>query len=119
MATNDILTVFGGQPANFLDVGGGASAEQVEEAFKIILGDPGVKAIWVNIYGGIARCDIIAEGVIAAAKKVGLPVGLVVRLQGTNAREGREMLAGSGLELTTATTMAEGAGKAIEAAGGK
>ncbi len=119
MATNDILTVFGGQPANFLDVGGGASAEQVEEAFKIILGDPDVAAIWVNIYGGIARCDVIAEGVITAAKKVGLPVPLVVRLQGTNAVEGRKMLAESGLELTAAVTMAEGAEKAIEAAGGK
>ena len=119
MATNDILTVFGGQPANFLDVGGGASAEQVEEAFKIILGDPDVVAIWVNIYGGIARCDVIAGGVITAAKKVGLPVPLVVRLQGTNAEEGRKMLAESGLELTAATTMAEGAKKAVEAAGGK
>jgi succinyl-CoA synthetase beta subunit len=118
MATNDILTVYGGQPANFLDVGGGASAEQVEEAFKIILGDTSVKAIWVNIYGGIARCDIIAEGIITAAKKVGLPVGLVVRLQGTNAQEGRKMLAESGLELATATTMADGAEKVIEAAGG-
>lgn len=118
MATNDILTVFGGQPANFLDVGGGANAQQVEEAFKIILGDPEVKAIWVNIYGGIARCDIIAEGVITAAKKVGLPVPLVVRLEGTNAQQGREMLAQSGLELTTATTMADGAQKAIEATGG-
>ncbi len=118
MATNDILTVFGGQPANFLDVGGGASAQQVEEAFKIILGDPDVKAIWVNIYGGIARCDIIAEGIITAAQKVGLPVPLVVRLEGTNARQGRDMLAQSGLELTTATTMADGAQKAIEAAGG-
>jgi succinyl-CoA synthetase beta subunit len=119
MATNDILTVFGGQPANFLDVGGGASADQVEEAFKIILGDPDVRAIWVNIYGGIARCDVIAEGVITAARKVGLPVPLVVRLQGTNAEEGRRMLAESGLELTTATTMADGARKAVEAAGGK
>jgi succinyl-CoA synthetase beta subunit len=119
MATNDILTVFGGQPANFLDVGGGANAEQVEEAFKIILGDPKVRAIWVNIYGGIARCDVIAEGVTAAAKKVGLPVPLVVRLQGTNAEQGREILSGSGLELRTATTMAEGAQKAIEAAGGR
>jgi succinyl-CoA synthetase beta subunit len=118
MATNDILTVFGGQPANFLDVGGGASAEQVEEAFKIILGDDKVKAIWVNIYGGIARCDVIAEGVITAARKVGLPVPLVVRLQGTNAEEGRKMLAESGLELITATTMADGAEKAIKAAGG-
>jgi len=118
MATNDILTVYGGQPANFLDVGGGASAGQVEEAFKIILGDKDVKAIWVNIYGGIARCDVIAEGVITAAKKVGLPVPLVVRLQGTNAEAGRKMLAESGLELITATTMAEGAQKAIESVGG-
>jgi len=118
MATNDILAVFGGQPANFLDVGGGASAEQVEEAFKIILGDSKVKAIWVNIYGGIARCDVIAEGVIAAAKKVGLPVPLIVRLQGTNAEQGRKMLAESGLELATTVTMAEGARKAIDAVGG-
>ena len=118
MATNDILTVYGGQPANFLDVGGGASAQQVEEAFKIIMGDTKVRAIWVNIYGGIARCDIIAQGVTAAVRNVGLSVPLVVRLEGTNAEEGRKMLAESGLELATATTMADGAAKAIEAAGG-
>ncbi len=117
MATNDILAVFGGKPANFLDVGGGASAGQVEEAFKIILGDPRVRAIWVNIYGGIARCDIIAEGVITAAGKIGLSVPLVVRLMGTNAEAGRKMIEESALEVAAAATMAEGARKAIEAAG--
>jgi succinyl-CoA synthetase beta subunit len=114
MATMDIIKHYGGQPANFLDVGGGASKEAVTQAFKIILTSPSVKGIFVNIFGGIAQCDTIAAGVIAASKDVGLKVPLVVRLEGTNVELGRKMLSESGLAITPAATMGEGAKKIVE-----
>jgi succinyl-CoA synthetase beta subunit len=113
MATMDIIKHYGGQPANFLDVGGGATAEKVTAAFKIITHDPVVKAIFVNIFGGIMKCDTIAAGVIAAVKQVGLKVPLVVRLEGTNVELGKKMLAESGLAVTTANDMADGAQKIV------
>jgi succinyl-CoA synthetase beta subunit len=116
MATMDIVQVYGGSPANFLDVGGGADATKVREAFKIILSDPKVKAIFVNIFGGIMKCDVIAEGIISASKEVQLKVPLVVRLEGTNVEKGREMLQTSGLKIETAASMAEGAEKVVRAA---
>ena len=116
MATMDIVEVYGGSTANFLDVGGGADATKVREAFKIILSDPKVKAIFVNIFGGIMKCDVIAEGIIAASKEVKLNVPLVVRLEGTNVEKGREMLQTSGLKIETAASMAEGAEKVVKAA---
>ena len=120
MATMDIVKVHGGSPANFLDVGGGATKEKVTEAFKIILGDPKVKAILVNIFGGIMKCDVIAEGVIAASREVGMKVPLVVRLEGTNVEKGRELLAHSGIALTVAADMTDAAKKVVAAArGGK
>ncbi|MCZ7682145.1 MAG: ADP-forming succinate--CoA ligase subunit beta [Sandaracinaceae bacterium] len=119
MSTMDIIKHFGGEPANFLDVGGGATREQVTQAFKIILHDPDVKGIFVNIFGGIMRCDVIAEGVIAATKEVGLQVPLVVRLEGTNVEQGRQILEGSGLAITPAANMAEGAQKIVALAGKK
>jgi len=119
MATMDIIKHFGGNPANFLDVGGGADTEQVKAAFKLIMSDPEVKAILVNIFGGIMRCDIIADGIIAAAKDVGMKVPLVVRLQGTNVEEGRKKLSESGLNIITAEHMDEAAEKVVGAAGGK
>ncbi len=109
MATMDIIKHYGGQPANFLDVGGGATKEAVTKAFKIILSSPTVKGIFVNIFGGIAQCDTIAAGVIAATKELGLSVPLVVRLEGTNVDLGRKMLAESGLKITAVATMGEGA----------
>lgn len=118
MATMDIVQVYGGSPANFLDVGGGADATKVREAFKIILSDPKVKAIFVNIFGGIMKCDVIAEGIINASKEVQLKVPLVVRLEGTNVEKGREMLQSSGLKIETAASMAEGAEKVVRAARG-
>jgi succinyl-CoA synthetase beta subunit len=117
MATLDMIQVCGGSPANFLDAGGGADKEKVKEAFKLILRDEGVKAILVNIFGGIVRCDLIAEGVVAAASELGVEVPLVVRLQGTNAVEGREILAASGLGITPAETLGEAAQKVVAAAG--
>jgi succinyl-CoA synthetase beta subunit len=117
MSTMDIIKHFGGQPANFLDVGGGATKEQVTEAFKIIVKDPEVKGIFVNIFGGIMKCDVIAAGVIAATKEVGLKVPLVVRLEGTNVELGRKMLAESGLAITAASDMKDGAKKIVELAG--
>jgi len=114
MGTMDIIKHYGGEPANFLDVGGGASRETVTKAFKIILASPDVKGIFVNIFGGIAQCDTIAAGVIAASKEVGLKVPLVVRLEGTNVELGRKMLAESGLAITNAATMGEGAKKIVE-----
>ena len=119
MATLDIIQAKGGNPANFLDVGGGASTEKVTEAFKIILEDPAVRAILVNIFGGIMRCDVIAEGIIAAAKAIGIKVPLVVRLEGTNVKQGMELLKESGLAITLASSLSEAAGKAVEAAGGE
>ena len=115
MATMDTIKLFGGSPANFLDVGGGASAEKVTEAFKIMLGNPKVKAILVNIFGGIMRCDTIAEGVITAVKQVNLSVPLVVRMKGTNEELGKKMLAESGLPIISAATMAEAAQKVVAA----
>jgi succinyl-CoA synthetase beta subunit len=115
MATMDTIKLFGGEPANFLDVGGGATAEKVTEAFKIMLKNPGLKAILVNIFGGIMRCDVIAEGVITASKAVSLNVPLVVRMKGTNEDIGKKMLADSGLPIIAADTM-EDAAKAVVAA---
>ena len=114
MATMDTIKLYGGSPANFLDVGGGATAEKVAAAFKIITSDPKVKGILVNIFGGIMKCDIIAEGIVAATKELGLKVPLVVRLEGTNVELGRKILAGSGLAITPAGTMADGAKKIVE-----
>jgi succinyl-CoA synthetase beta subunit len=116
MATMDTIKLFGGEPANFLDVGGGATTEKVTEAFKIMLRNPNLKAILVNIFGGIMRCDVIAEGVIAASKAVGLKVPLVVRMKGTNEELGRKMLAESGLPIISAETMAEAAQQVVAAA---
>jgi len=117
MATMDIIKLHGGEPANFLDVGGGASKEKVSHAFKIILQDPKVKAILVNIFGGIMKCDVIAEGVIAAAKELELKVPLVVRLEGTNVEKGKEILANSGLKITPADGLTDAAKKAVSLAG--
>ena len=119
MATLDMITACGGRPANFLDAGGGADKEKVKEAFKLILRDPKVRAILVNIFGGIVRCDLIAEGVVAAAAELGVKVPLVVRLQGTNAEQGRKILAESGLDITPAETLREAGEKAVAAARGK
>ena len=119
MATLDMITVCGGRPANFLDAGGGADKEKVKEAFKLILRDEKVRAILVNIFGGIVRCDLIAEGVVAAAAELGVKVPLIVRLQGTNAEEGRKILAESGLDITPADTLREAGEKAVAAARGK
>jgi succinyl-CoA synthetase beta subunit len=116
MATMDIIKLHGGKPANFLDVGGGATVERVTAAFELILANPKVRAILVNIFGGIVRCDVIAEGVIAAVKKVDVKVPVVVRLEGTNAREARELLAGSGLAVTPAADLTDAAKKAVAAA---
>ena len=115
MATMDIIKFYGGSPANFLDVGGGATEEQVTEAFKILVADPKVKAILVNIFGGIMKCDVIAQGIINAVKAVKLPVPLVVRLEGTNVEKGKQLLKESGLTLTTADDLADGAQKAVAA----
>jgi succinyl-CoA synthetase beta subunit len=116
MATMDIIKLAGGAPANFLDVGGGADVAKVTAAFKILLADPGVRAVLVNIFGGIMKCDVIAEGIIAAAKEVGLSLPLVVRLEGTNVELGRKMLAESGLAITNAEGMADAAAKVVKAA---
>ena len=113
MATMDIIKYYGGSPANFLDVGGGATKEKVTEAFKIILSDANVKGIFVNIFGGIMKCDVIAEGVVAAARELGLDKPLVVRLEGTNVNLGKEILNGSGLNIVAADSMADGAQKIV------
>jgi len=118
MATLDMLRAAGGSPANFLDVGGGTNQERVAAAFKLILEDPQVKAILVNIFGGIVRCDLVAEGVVAAAKELGVKIPLVVRLQGTNAVEGRRILESSGLDITPADTFREAGERAVAAAKG-
>jgi succinyl-CoA synthetase beta subunit len=117
MATMDIIKLAGAEPANFLDVGGGANAEMVENGFRIILGDPNVKGILINIFGGILRCDVLAEGVVQAAKKTGLTVPVVVRMEGTNVEEGRRILAESGLNLMTAVDLKDAAKKISEIAG--
>lgn len=115
MATMDIIKIAGGAPANFLDVGGGANKEKVTAAFKIILKDPNVRGIFVNIFGGIMKCDVIAEGIIAASKDIGLKVPLVVRLEGTNVDLGKKILAESGLNITAANDIADGARKIVAA----
>jgi succinyl-CoA synthetase beta subunit len=113
MATMDIIKLEGAEPANFLDVGGGASKEKVTAAFKIILSDPAVKGILVNIFGGIMRCDIIAEGIVAAAREVSLNVPLVVRLEGTNVQQGKDILASSGLPIIAANDLGDAAKKIV------
>ncbi|MGQ9496508.1 MAG: ADP-forming succinate--CoA ligase subunit beta [Thermoanaerobaculaceae bacterium] len=117
MATMDIIKHYGGSPANFLDVGGGASQERVEAAFRILLSDPNVKAVLINIFGGIVRCDMIASGVVAAARNLEVHLPIVVRLEGTNVEEGRKILLQSGLPLHPASTMAEAAEKVVQLAG--
>ncbi|MDH3518308.1 MAG: succinate--CoA ligase subunit beta, partial [Acidimicrobiia bacterium] len=117
MATMDTIKHVGGEPANFLDVGGGADEDQVAQAFEIITQDPNVQGIFVNIFGGIMRCDVIATGIVAAVKRVGLKVPLVVRLEGTNVVRGKEILRESGLDLVAAEDMKDGAMKIIELAG--
>ncbi|MFQ6547660.1 ADP-forming succinate--CoA ligase subunit beta [Aestuariibius sp. 2305UL40-4] len=118
MATMDIIKLYGAEPANFLDVGGGATKEKVTEAFKIITSDPNVKGILVNIFGGIMRCDVIAEGVVAAVKEVGLQVPLVVRLEGTNVEKGKEILNGSDVDVIAADDLKDGAQKIVKAVKG-
>ena len=118
MATMDIIKLSGGMPANFLDVGGGANAEQIRNAFKILMSDANVKAVLINIFGGILRCDVLAAGVIAAVRELGVPVPIVIRMKGTNVEEGNKMLAESGLNFTTADTMGEAATRVVALAGG-
>jgi succinyl-CoA synthetase beta subunit len=117
MATMDIIKQAGGAPANFLDVGGGANKDQVKKAFKLLLANPDVKALFINIFGGILRCDVLAQGIVDAVKEVDVKIPVVVRLEGTNVELGREILKNSGLKITPAVDMADGAKKAIEAAG--
>jgi len=119
MATMDTIKLFGAEPANFLDVGGGATTEKVTAAFKIMLSNPRVQAILVNIFGGIMKCDTIADGVVAAAREVHLSVPLVVRMKGTNEDLGRKILAGSGLPIISAENMADAAQKVVAAIKGK
>jgi succinyl-CoA synthetase beta subunit len=116
MATMDIIKLAGGEPANFLDVGGGANAEQIKNAFRILMADQAVQAVFINIFGGILRCDILAEGVIAAVKDLGVRVPIVIRIEGTNVKQGKRMLRESGLNFQTADDMKEGAGKVVAAA---
>jgi succinyl-CoA synthetase beta subunit len=118
MATMDIIKLFGAEPANFLDVGGGASKDKVVAAFKIITSDPAVKGILVNIFGGIMRCDVIAQGVVDAVKEVGLKVPLVVRLEGTKVAEGKAIIAGSGLNVINADDLEDAARKIVKAVKG-
>jgi succinyl-CoA synthetase beta subunit len=119
MATMDIIKFCGGEPANFLDVGGGADKERVAQAFKIILSDARVRAVLINIFGGIMRCDVLAQGVVDAARELSIKVPLVVRMQGTNVELGRKILADSGLPIISAETMAEAAEKIVQAVKGK
>jgi len=118
MATMDIIKLSGGAPANFLDVGGGASADQVKSAFKILTSDPEVRAVFINIFGGILRCDVLATGVVAAARELQLRLPVVVRMEGTNVEQGREILRASGLGFAVAEGMKDGAEKAVRLAGG-
>jgi succinyl-CoA synthetase beta subunit len=113
MATMDIIKLAGGEPANFLDVGGGANAEQIRNAFKILMSDKSVKAVLINIFGGILRCDVLAEGVIAAVRELGVRVPIVIRMEGTNVEKGKQMLRESGLNFTTADTMGEAADSVV------
>ena len=117
MATMDIIKLAGGEPANFLDVGGGANAEQIRNAFKILMSDKNVKAVLINIFGGILRCDVLAQGVIAAVKELGVPVPIVIRMEGTNVDEGKRLLKESGMNFTTADSMGEAADKVVQLAG--
>ena len=119
MATMDMIKLAGGAPANFLDVGGGASPEQIENAFRILSSDPSVKAVFINVFGGILRCDRLAEGLIAAVKTLGLQMPVVVRMEGTNVDLGKKMLAESGLNFTPAEDMGTGAALAVELARGR
>jgi succinyl-CoA synthetase beta subunit len=118
MATMDIIKLSGGEPANFLDVGGGASADQIYNAFRILMSDTNVRAVLINIFGGILRCDILAEGVIAAVRELDVKVPIVIRMEGTNVEEGKRMLAESGLNFTTSDTMGEAAARVVQLAGG-
>ena len=115
MATMDIIKLAGASPANFLDVGGGASKEMVENAFRILMDDPDVKAVFINIFGGILRCDVLAEGVVEAVKTVNVNVPIIIRMEGTNVEKGREILEGSGLDFTVGNTMADSAEKVVAA----
>jgi succinyl-CoA synthetase beta subunit len=117
MATMDIIKLAGGEPANFLDVGGGANAEQIRNAFKILMSDKNVKAVLINIFGGILRCDVLAQGVIAAVRELGVPVPIVIRMEGTNVEEGKRLLHDSGMNFTTADSMDEAAQRVVELAG--
>jgi succinyl-CoA synthetase beta subunit len=117
MATMDIIKLAGGEPANFLDVGGGANAEQIRNAFKILMSDKHVKAVLINIFGGILRCDVLAQGVIAAVKELGVPVPIVIRMEGTNVEEGKRLLKESQMNFTTADSMGEAATKVVQLAG--
>jgi len=119
MATMDLLQAAGGRPANFLDVGGGASEQQVTAAFKLLQTDPQVRVIFINIFGGILKCDVLAHGIVAACRTAAPRVPVIVRLQGTNVEEGRKVLRDSGLKLTAAEGLMEAAQKAVAAAGGK
>jgi succinyl-CoA synthetase beta subunit len=114
----DIIKYAGGSPANFLDVGGGASAEQVKNAFRILLSDPAVRAVFINIFGGILRCDVLATGVVAAAKDLSVKIPVVVRMEGTNVERGQQILRDSGLNFTIADGMKDGARKVVNLAGG-
>jgi len=117
MATMDIIKLAGGEPANFLDVGGGANAEQIRHAFRILMSDTHVKAVLINIFGGILRCDVLAQGVIAAVKELGVPVPIVIRMEGTNVDEGKRLLKESRMNFTTADGMGEAATKVVQLAG--
>src|SRR5207253_1430287 len=117
MATMDIIKLAGGEPANFLDVGGGANQEQIRNAFKILISDKNVRAVLINIFGGILRCDILAMGVIAAVKELGVRVPIVIRMEGTNVEEGKRLLKESGLNFTTANSMDEAATRVVQLAG--
>ena len=117
MATMDLVKLAGGEPANFLDVGGGASADQIRNAFRILLADAEVKAVLINIFGGILLCDVLAEGVIAAVRDLGVKVPVVIRMKGNNEDKGKEMLRTSGLNFTTADDMTDAARKVVDAAG--
>ena len=117
MATMDIIKLAGGEPANFLDVGGGANAEQIKNAFRILMSDKNVKAVLINIFGGILRCDVLAQGVIAAVKELGVPVPIVIRMEGTNVDEGKRLLRESGMNFTTADSMGEAADRVVQLAG--
>jgi len=117
MATMDIIKLAGGEPANFLDVGGGANAEQIRNAFKILMSDKNVKAVLINIFGGILRCDVLAQGVIEAVKELGVPVPIVIRMEGTNVEEGKRLLRESGMNFATADSMDEAATKVVQLAG--